>query len=68
MHMRRAQELDPRSLNINTAIGLPYHFSRRFDKAIEEYKKAIRTAPDYSFAYISMIAPLIRKKDFVTNK
>ena len=47
MHMRRAQELDPRSLNINTAVGLPYHFAKRLDKAIEEYQRTLQLDPDF---------------------
>jgi len=42
MQMRRAQELDPASLNFNNAVGLPYHFQRQFDKAIEEYQRTLQ--------------------------
>lgn len=45
--MRQALDLDPRSLNINNAIGLPYHFSRQFDKAIVEYQRTLQLDPDF---------------------
>jgi Tetratricopeptide repeat len=43
----RALELDPLSVNINTAAGVVYYFARQFDQAGEQLKKAI--ALDRSF-------------------
>jgi serine/threonine protein kinase/Flp pilus assembly protein TadD len=47
MHMRKAQELDPDSLNINTAVGLPHFYARRYDKAIEEFQRTLQLNPDF---------------------
>jgi hypothetical protein len=49
-------------------IGDEYHLAGEYDKAIEQYKKAISIEPAYSFAYISIIAPLVRKKDFIAAR
>ena len=46
--MKRAQELDPLSLIVNSNIGLIYVRARRYDQAIEELQKAL--AMDQSFA------------------
>jgi len=47
MHMRKAQELDPRSLNINTAVGLPYYYSGNYDRAIEQYQRTLQLDPGF---------------------
>lgn len=47
MKMRRAQELDPSSLNLNNAVGLPYYFSRQYDKAIEEFQRTLQLEPKF---------------------
>jgi serine/threonine-protein kinase len=46
--LKRAQELDPVSLNINTTLGDTFLLSRRYDEAIEQYKKVLDL--DSSFA------------------
>jgi len=39
--MNRAQDLDPLSLIITTQAGEPFYLSRRFGRAIEQYRKAL---------------------------
>jgi serine/threonine protein kinase/TolB-like protein/Flp pilus assembly protein TadD len=46
--MQRAQALDPRSLIITSSIGLVLYHARRYDQAIEQYRKAIEM--DRTFA------------------
>jgi serine/threonine-protein kinase len=45
--IRRAQELDPLSPNINTNFGDVLSWARRYDEAIEQYKKTLELAPDF---------------------
>lgn len=48
--LKRALELDPLSTVINWEIGLPYYFSRQYDLAIEQFKRAVSTDPQNTFA------------------
>jgi serine/threonine protein kinase/tetratricopeptide (TPR) repeat protein len=45
--MARAKELDPLSPIINTEIGYPKFFARQYDRAIDDYRKAIDLDPDF---------------------
>ena len=38
---KQAQELDPLSLIINTQMGTPFFYMREYDRAIEQYRKAL---------------------------
>ena len=38
---KRAQDLDPLSLPIRTRLGIVLHYSRRFDEALDQYRKII---------------------------
>ncbi|MGH9841880.1 MAG: tetratricopeptide repeat protein, partial [Blastocatellia bacterium] len=49
--MRRAQELDPLSLVINTHLGLLLHFSRQYDLAIEQYQITLEMDPNFALAH-----------------
>ncbi|HEX5734154.1 MAG TPA: protein kinase [Blastocatellia bacterium] len=46
----RAQDLDPLSLPIMTNVGWIHHLSRRYDRAIDAYKKAIEMDPYFILA------------------
>jgi non-specific serine/threonine protein kinase len=55
--MRRALELDPLSLIINTDVGWCLYYARRYDEAVEQYKRTLdieeRFAPAlYSLAQV----------------
>jgi eukaryotic-like serine/threonine-protein kinase len=47
VELKRAQEIDPLSLIINADLGLPYHFARRYDLAIEQYRKVLEMDPNF---------------------
>src|ERR1700687_5398663 len=40
LHLKRAQELDPLSLNIAGDIRRAFYFSRQFDRAIDQFQKS----------------------------
>jgi serine/threonine protein kinase/tetratricopeptide (TPR) repeat protein len=48
---KRALDLDPLSVNINTATGMVYYFARQFDRSAELFKKSIELDPDFSSAH-----------------
>jgi TolB-like protein/class 3 adenylate cyclase len=52
--MEKAQELDPFSIIINTEVGCPYLYSKRYDRAIECFSKAIQMDPDFPFAHFAL--------------
>ncbi len=49
--MRRAQELDPLSLEKIAGIGELLHFRREYDQAIEQYRKALEMDPNSGFSH-----------------
>lgn len=49
--IRRAQELDPLSVSVNTDVGVMLTRARRFDEAIEAFKKTLETDPQFHDAY-----------------
>ena len=48
---RRAEELDPLSMIMITEVGRVLYFSRRYDEAIDQYKKALGIEPDFALAH-----------------
>lgn len=48
--MKRAHELDPLSLIINSAVGWAFYFARQYDRAIEQYQKTLELDPNFSVA------------------
>ena len=51
---KRALELDPFSVNVNTAVGVVYYFARQFDRAAEQFGKAIELNPNFYSAHIRL--------------
>ncbi len=45
--IKRAGELDPLSLNINTNVGVFFYFARQYDQAIEQEGKTIELDPNF---------------------
>ena len=52
--IRKARELDPLSLIINTAVARILHFSRRFDEAIEQSRRTLELNPQFSLGYFDI--------------
>jgi len=49
--MKRAQELDPISLIINTLLGRTLYFGRRFDDAIEQLRRTLEIDSNFERAH-----------------
>ena len=49
---KRAQELDPITPSVNTALGWVYYFQRRYDRAIEAHQRVLELAPDHALTHI----------------
>ena len=49
--MKRAQELDPLSLVINTDVGRILYLARQYDQAIEQLRKTLKMDPDFFRAH-----------------
>ena len=59
--IRRAQELDPLSLAINTGVGHVLYLSRRYDDAIEQYRKTVELDPNYVQTHLWFGRPYLQK-------
>ena len=60
--MGHAQALDPLSLAINTGVGHVLYLSRQYDRAIEQYQKAIKLNPEFVQARLWFGRPFLQKK------
>jgi len=49
--IKRAQELDPLSLPINTVVGEVYYYARQYDQAIEASQRTIEMDPSFVVAH-----------------
>ncbi|HEX3420711.1 MAG TPA: adenylate/guanylate cyclase domain-containing protein [Candidatus Udaeobacter sp.] len=61
---KRAVELDPLSLVINTDLGVNYLFARRYDEAITQLRKTLEIDPGYYYAYVNLGQAFAAKRDF----
>jgi TolB-like protein len=54
VQIKRALELEPLSLAINTAVGWNSYLLRRYDQAIEELGKVIEMDPNFAWAHAAL--------------
>lgn len=59
--VRRALELDPLSLGINTGLGHVLYLSRQYDQAISQYRKALALDPNFVQAHLWFGRPYLEK-------
>jgi serine/threonine-protein kinase len=52
--MKRAQELDPLSLEITADLGLSFFFARQYESAIEQFRKALEMEQNFIWARFFM--------------
>ena len=50
--MKKAQQLDPLSLVVNTDVGYAYYIARRYDEAITAYRNALAMDQNFSLAHL----------------
>src|SRR5262249_24829316 len=62
--IKRAQELDPPSLIINTNVGWIAYLSGQYDQAINQFQKTIELDPKFSRARVRMGLALAQKKRY----
>ncbi|HYC26987.1 MAG TPA: adenylate/guanylate cyclase domain-containing protein [Nitrososphaerales archaeon] len=59
--IRKAQDLDPLNLAINTGVGHVLYLSKQYDRAIEEYSKAVELDPSFMPTHIWFGRPYLEK-------
>jgi serine/threonine-protein kinase len=52
--IKRAQELDPRSMMINITVGWPYYFGRRYDDAVKAFQNALLIDEEFWYSHWSL--------------
>jgi len=60
---KRAVELDPLSLVINTDLGSDYYYARRYDEAIAQLRKTLEMDPGFYIAHLVLGQVLDAKGD-----
>jgi len=61
---KRAVELDPLSLVINSDLGWNYYFARRYDDAITQMRKTLEMDPGYYYAHVNLGQVFAAKRAF----
>jgi adenylate cyclase len=64
MEIKKAQELDPLSLAINTGVGHVLYLSGQYDKAIEQYRRAVELDPGFVVTHVWFGRPYLAKGMF----
>jgi len=62
--IKKAQELDPLSLAINTGVGHVLYLSGQYDQAIEQYRKAVELDPNFMVTHAWFGRPYLEKGMF----
>ncbi len=62
--MKRAQELDPASLGVNTMMGIALSLARRDDEAIPWFRHVLDMDPNFLRAHFGLGLSLIHKKRY----
>jgi adenylate cyclase len=62
--IRKAQELDPLSLAINTGVGHVLYLSRKYDEAIEQYRRTVELDPNFLPTHLWFGRPYLQKGMF----
>ncbi len=59
--IKRAQELDPLSIIINTNIAWIYYFARQYNKAIDQFQKALEMNENFPVAHLRLGRTYVQK-------
>jgi len=52
--LKKARDLDPLSLIINTNLGLNFYWARQYDRAIEQLERALELEPNFFRAHLHL--------------
>lgn len=52
--LKKARDLDPLSLIINTNLGLNFYFARQYDLAVEQLERALELEPNFFRAHLHL--------------
>lgn len=63
-HLRVAQRIDPGSLYIKTALGLPYYYQGDYDQAIAHHRQAIEMDANFPAAHYYLGEALAQAGDY----
>jgi tetratricopeptide (TPR) repeat protein len=58
--IRKAQELDPLSIVISQNLGRAYHHARRYDEAVDQYRRTIELESRYYTTHVMLAHSLLR--------
>ena len=50
--IKHAQQLDPLSLSIDASMGLPFYWLRRYDQAIEQFRRTLELDLTFPLAHV----------------
>ena len=59
---KRAQELDPLSMIINSVAGVVFYMARRYDEGIDQLNKAIEMDPGFALSYWFLAGNLMERE------
>lgn len=62
--IKRAQELDPLSIIINTNVGWIYYFARQYENAIDQFQKTLEMDPNFAVTHLRLGRTHIQKGSF----
>jgi len=62
--VRKAEQLDPNSAVISSAIGTVHYFAREYDAAIDQYLRTIRKYPGFVRVHFRLCRAYVQKKMF----
>lgn len=62
--IRRAQEMDPLSLIINTDVAQILYFARQYDQAIEQAKRVLEMDPGFALARVYLAWSYLDKRQY----
>jgi len=57
-----AQQIDPLSLVMNSALGRIYHFARQYDRALDQFRKTIDMDPNFPAAHSDLAQTYVAKR------
>lgn len=64
VNLQMAQALDPLSLSINTGMGVSYYMARRYEDAIEQYRKALEMDATFTVAHEHLGSALLQTGNY----